>query len=119
MSKLRNALLGVIIAGGLSGALISTASAATPRTVSGPCPTEFVVTMDHIVYPLDHGVYPGIVAVDITMVNGIPRLRSVCLEDGWTEQWKDATKVQLAFFYQGTRAIDFKFEPGKTDIRFR
>lgn len=95
----------------------------------GSCPTDFFSDFENVTYPLVYGVdASGIdrkgVAMYIKMlggsnilgIGGTPALVGVCLEPGWTVEAKDQS--QATMFYNGEKAIDFKYVLGKTDIRY-
>lgn len=106
---------GVAMAKGGTPAPVSS----TVPTVAGPCVDITAEDYSFLSYPLTNDKYPGTVApyMDLRTL-GVIKLVNVCLEPGWTVvDQSSSTGVQLRFFYNGIKAIDFKFVPGKTDIR--
>lgn len=114
--KISLAIISVAFFGGLVTSNVSAKDSLVGTTI-GSCPTEFFSDGIDIVYPLPFANEN--VAVEMKMVGGIPTLQSVCVENGWTVQSKKVTGgVQLTMFKNGSKAIDFKYVLGKTDIRY-
>lgn len=92
----------------------------TIKVLAGPCSQEFAFSDTGYTsyYPLTHDL--GTVGVGMNMITGTPRLDNVCLPSGWTVSGGNVTGgIQLAFSKDGSKAIDFKYVLGKTDIKFR
>ncbi len=84
----------------------------------GDCDVPLSENLSGIYYTLNNDRYPGTVAADIQISATRITLSSICLEPGWTVTQQSATNgIQLRFFYENIKAIDFKFVSGKTDIR--
>jgi hypothetical protein len=86
-------------------------------TTTGDCANVTTTADNTFVYPLSNPNFPGSVAVTINYA-GTPFATSICLEDGWAVQYQTVSNgFQANFTYNGQKAIDMKYELGKTDIR--
>lgn len=103
---------------GSGSALPITAGPCDPNVFSQNLPNRTVLAHT----PLDDPRYPGVNSVDVIVDvsgAGLPMtISNVCLAPDWTVT-STAVKsgAQLRFYYQGVKAIDFTYIPGKTEIR--
>jgi hypothetical protein len=84
---------------------------------NGNCAAVTTTDPSAFVYPLTNSNFPGTVAVTINNA-GTPFATSICLEDGWAVSYQTVSDgFQANFTYNGQRAIDMRYQLGKTDIR--
>jgi hypothetical protein len=91
-------------------------------TVAAPCPADGTgdyFSPEGAWYALTDANFPGGVAVNIVIPSSnIPFAKAVCLSPGWAADYGTTSKgFTVGFTYNGERAIDFRFEAGRTEVR--